>query len=343
MRPKVAHDCQLSLKRRDCKCGVVFRLALLAGLIAASLGLIVPPATALDWPQRPIMLVLPYPPGGTIDFQARIIGARLSEKLGQPVIVQSKPGAAEIVATEYVIHARPDGYTLYFASSAQTTSVPMTEKVNYQLSDLTLISASGNGPMILAVSSHLPVHTLKEFIDYAKANPGKLTYSSAGTGSVAHLAGALFVARAGIQALHVPYRGAGPGAAALIGGQVDFDFGNSADLLPHQHDEHIRIIAVSTPKRMPQLPDVPAVSEVIPGFTITAWQGFLGPAHLPQPIVDRLAKEISSIAKEPDIVAKLATAGVEATSTTPAQFKEIIQNEQSVYAEAVKAAGLNHQ
>jgi len=340
MRTNAAPDFQSSLTRHNRKSSVFSRVVC---LVAATFGFILCPAAAQDWPQRPIMLVLPYPPGGTIDFQARIMGARLSEKLGKPVVVENKAGASGIVATEYVIHAKPDGYTLYFASSAQTTSVPMTEKVDYQLSDLTLISASGNGPMILAVSANLPVHTLKEFIDYAKANPGKLTYSSAGTGSVAHLAGALFVARAGLQALHVPFRGAGPGAAALISGQVDFDFGNSADLLPHEDDEHIRIIAVSTPQRMPQLPNVPAVSEVIPGFTITAWQGFLGPAHMPQPIVDRLAQEISSIAKEPDIVAKLAAAGVEATSTTPAQFRDIIQNEQGIYAEAVQAAGLKSQ
>jgi tripartite-type tricarboxylate transporter receptor subunit TctC len=293
-----------------------------------------------DWPQRPIMLILPYPPGGTIDFQARIMGARLSDRLGQSVVIQNKSGAAGIVATEYVVHSNPDGYTLFFASSAQTTSVPMTEKVNYKLDDLIPISASGNGPMILAVNANMPVHSLKEFIDYVKSNPGKFTYSSAGTGSVAHLVGALFVARAGLQALHVPFRGAGPATAALISDQVDFYFGNSADLLQHQKDEHIRIIAVSTPERMPQLPNVPTVSEVIRGFAMSAWQGFLAPAHTPQPIIDRLAKEIASIAKEPGIVAKLAAAGVEATSTTPAQFREIIQNEQSIYAEAVRAAGL---
>ena len=157
---------------------------------------------------------------------------------------------------------------------------------------------------------------------------------------MAHLVGALFVTRAGLQALHVPFRGAGPATAALISDQVDFYFGNSADLLQHQKDEHIQIIAVSTPERMPQLPNVPTVSEVIPGFAMSAWQGFLAPAHTPQSIIDRLAKEIASIAKEPGIVAKLAAAGVEATSTTPAQFREIIQNEQSIYAEAVQAAGL---
>ena len=342
MRARAGYDLQLSLRRRRRKCGVLARWALLTAWAGAALALVLCPAAAQDWPQRPIMLILPYPPGGTVDFQARIMSARLSEKLSQAVVVQNKAGASGILATEYVVHAKPDGYTLLFASSAQTTSVPMTEKVDYRLSDLTPISASGNGPMILAVSAKLPVHSLREFIGYVKANPGKLTYASAGTGTVAHLVGALFVARAGLQVLHVPFHGAGPAATALIGGQVDFYFGNSADLLPHQGDEHIRIIAVSTPERMPQLPEVPAVSEVIPGFAMSAWQGFLGPADVPQPIVDRLAKEIASIAKEPDIVAKRAAAGVEATSTTPAQFRDIIQGEQAVYAEAVQAAGLKN-
>jgi tripartite-type tricarboxylate transporter receptor subunit TctC len=325
---------------RNWKWGGLSRFALLAMLVFVAFSGTSGWATEQNWPQRPIMLLLPYPPGGTIDFQARIMGARLSEKLGQPVIVQNKPGASGIVATEYVIHSNPDGYTLLFASSAQTTSVPMTEKVGYTLKDLTPISASGNGPMILAVNVAMPVHSLSEFIEHVKANPGKFTYSSAGTGSVGHLVGALFVARAGLEALHVPYRGAGPATEALIGGHVDFYFGNSADLLPHAKDDHIRIIAVSTQKRMPQLPDVPAVNEVIPGFQMSAWQGFLAPANLPRPIIDRLEKEISSIAKEPAIVAKLAAAGVEATSTTEAQFKQIIHDEQGIYADAVQAAGL---
>jgi tripartite-type tricarboxylate transporter receptor subunit TctC len=325
----------LKLKNRELP-----RYSLLAILTVVALSATLAEAAAQAWPQRPIMVVVPYPPGGTVDFQARIMGERLAAKLGQPIVIQNKTGAAGIVATEFVVHSKPDGYTLLFASSAQTTSVPMTEKVNYKLDDLIPISASGNGPMILAVNAKMPVHSLKEFIDYVKANPGKLTYASAGVGSVAHLVGALLVARAGLQALHVPYRGGGPAVAALLGAQVDFYFGNSADLLPHAKDDNIRILGVSTPKRMPQLPDVPAVNEMIPGFEMAAWQGFLAPAHTPQPIINRLENEISSIAKEPGITKKLATAGVEATSINQAQFMEIIRKEQDIYAEAVQAAGL---
>jgi len=321
------------------------RCVLLLFLIAASITIIganLGNAVEQTWPKRPIILVVPYPPGGTTDFQARIISARLSDRLGQPIVVQNKAGAAGVIATEYVVRAQPDGYTLLFGSSAQITSVPMTETVNYTLDDLIPICASGNGPMILAINSKIPVHSLPEFIDYGKAHPGKLAYASAGTGSVAHLAGALFVAKSGMDALHVPFRGAGPAMVALLSAQVDFYFGNSADLMPHATDSNLRILAVSTPRRMSQLPDVPAVAEAVPGFTLTAWQGFLAPAKTPQSIVDRLAKEVSSIAQEPTVIERLASAGVQATSASGAEFMEIIQKERPIYAEAIKAAGLQH-
>jgi tripartite-type tricarboxylate transporter receptor subunit TctC len=336
--PKPA--CTSSVGPRNWRWRHLARLSQLAMVAVAALGVTLDRAPAQAWPQRPLMLILPYPPGGTVDTQARIMGERLAAKLGQPVIVQNKPGATGAIATEFVIRSEPDGYTLLFASSAQTTSVPMTEKVNYKLEDLIPISASGNGPMVLAVNAAMPVKSLKEFIDHVKANPGKYTYASAGIGSVAHLVAALLVERAGLQVLHVPYRGGGPAVTDLMGGQVSFYFGNAPELLPHINNDRIRIIAVSTPKRMPQLPNVPAVTEVIPGFEMSAWQGFLAPARTPQPIISRLEHEISSIAKEPAVIEKLATVGVEATSMSQAQFVEVIRKEQGIYAEAVKAAGL---
>jgi tripartite-type tricarboxylate transporter receptor subunit TctC len=297
-------------------------------------------AAAQAWPERPVMLILPYPPGGTIDTQARIMVERLAARLGQPFVIQNKPGATGAIATEFVARAQPDGYTLLFASSAQLTSVPMTEKVNYRTEDLVPISASGNGPMILAINAKVPARGLEEFIAYANTSPGKYSYASAGTGSVAHLVGALFVARAKLDLLHVPYRGGGPAVTDLMGGQIAMYFGNSADLLPHAANDAIRIIGVSTPQRMRQLPNVPAVSEVLPGFEMTGWQGFLAPARTPQPIVDLLAREIQAIAREPGVIDKLGAVGVDAISTSPAQFIAMIRNEQGVYAEAIKAAGL---
>jgi tripartite-type tricarboxylate transporter receptor subunit TctC len=325
----------------DCSSGCLGQVARFATLLLLALGATVATAAAQAWPQRPVMLILPYPPGGTIDTQARIMGERLAAKLGQPIVIQNKPGATGAIATELVARAQPDGYTLLFASSAQLTSVPMTEKVNYRTEDLVPISASGSGPMILAVNAKVPARNLKELIDYVHASPGKYSYASAGTGSVAHLVGALFVARAKLDMLHVPYRGGGPAVTDLMGGQVAMYFGNSADLLPHAANEAIRIIGVSTLQRMRQLPNVPSVSEVLPGFEMTGWQGFLAPVRTPQTVVDLLAREIQSIAREPGVVDKLAAVGVDAISTSPAQFIEMIRNEQGIYAEAIKAAGLN--
>jgi tripartite-type tricarboxylate transporter receptor subunit TctC len=315
----------------------VLQVAILA---VAALGSTAGPALAQAWPQRPVTMILPYPPGGTIDTQARIMSERLAAKLGQPFIVQNKPGATGAIATEFVIRSEADGYTLLFASSAQTTSVPMTEKVSYKVEDLVPISASGRGPMVLAVNAAMPVRSLQEFVGHVKANPGKYAYASSGVGSVGHLVAALLVQRAGLQALHVPYRGGGPAVNDLMGGQVSFYFGNAPELLPHKNNDRIRIIAVSTPRRMPQLPDVPAVAELIPGFEMSAWQGFLAPVRTPQHIISRLELEISSIAKEPAVVERLAAMGVEATSMSRAQFVEVIRQEQGIYTEAVKAAGL---
>jgi tripartite-type tricarboxylate transporter receptor subunit TctC len=216
----------------------------------------------------------------------------------------------------------------------------MTVKVNYGPEDLVPISASGNGPMILAINGKIPPHSLGEFISYVNTGPGKYAYASAGTGSVAHLVGALFLARAKLQMLHVPYRGGGPAVTDLMGGQIAMYFGNSADLLPHAANDAIRIIGVSTSQRMRQLPAVPAVNEILPGFEMTAWQGFLAPAGTPRAIVDLLAREIQSIVREPGIIDKLGSVGVDAISTSPAQFLDMIRNEQGIYAEAITAAGL---
>jgi tripartite-type tricarboxylate transporter receptor subunit TctC len=215
--------------------------------------------------------------------------------------------------------------------------------VNYSPADLIPVSASGNGPMILAINAKVPAANLNEFLAYARANAGKLSYASAGPNSVAHLVGALFVARARLDMLHVPYRGGGPAVTDLMSGQVAMYFGNSADLLPHAASDRIRIIAVSTPQRMRQLPNVPTVAEAIPGFEMTAWQGFLAPARTPQPVIDRLAREVQAIAREPAVIERLGAVGVDAISTSPAQFVELIRKEQPIYAEAIKAAGLKRE
>ena len=299
--------------------------------------------TAPTYPNKPVSMVLPYAPGGTVDIQGRMLASALTTRFGQAFVVRNMPGATGAIATEFVTRAPADGYTLLFASSAQTTSVPLTEKVNYKLEDLAPVSASGRGTMVLAINSQLPVKNLREFIEYARANPGKLDYGSAGTGSVTHLVAALFIARAGADVRHVPYKGGAPAMNDLLGGQISMLFGNSGEIVSNARNERMRIIGVSSAQRMKQLPSVQAVNEVLPGFEMTAWQGTLAPARTPRAIVDILANAIMAITRDPATIERLDQVGVEAITTNPDQMAAMIKAELPVYSEAIKATGLNRQ
>jgi tripartite-type tricarboxylate transporter receptor subunit TctC len=316
------------------------RLAVLAGLVLAGASPGALYAQTAAWPVKPVTVVIPFAPGGTTDIQARIVAAGLSSRLGQSVLPRNMPGATGAIATEYVTRASPDGYTLLFASSAQTTSVPMTEKVGYRLDDLAPVSVFGRGAMVLAIHAQVPARTLREFIDYARAMKGKLNFASPGEGSVGHLVAALFLARAGLDMVHVPYKGGGPAIADLIGGQVPMLFGNSGEVMTHARNERIRILAVSTAQRLRTASSIPTVAEVLPGFEMTAWQGMLAPAKTPRAVIDAVSSAIQAIAREPAVVERLEQLGVEPMGTTPEQMASIIRAEQPVYAEAVRAAGL---
>lgn len=309
-------------------------------LLAAALLATAGTTLAQAYPAKPVTLILPYAPGGTIDIQGRLLASGLSARFGQSFVPRNMPGATGAIATEYVARATPDGYTLLFGSSAQTTSVPMTDKVNYKLEDLAPVSASGRGAMVLAISSQLPSKTLKDFLDHARANPGKLNYGSPGEGSVGHLVAALFVARGNLSMVHIPYKGGGPAMADLLGGQIPMLFGNSGEVMANAKSDRIRIIAVSTAQRMKQLPGIPTVAEFMPGFEMTAWQGTLAPARTPRAIIDTLSTAIQALSKDPAVIERLEGFGVESTTTTPEQMAAIIRAEQPVYLEAVKAAGL---
>jgi tripartite-type tricarboxylate transporter receptor subunit TctC len=310
------------------------------GAVTAGVVMMLTGAWAQDWPQRPVTLVVPLPPGGTIDTQARILGERLWAKLGQPFVIQNRAGAAGAVGTASVAHSKADGYTLLFASSAQISSVPKLESVNYSPNDLIPISLFSTFPMILATNSGIPANLLKLFVEYVKSRPGKFTYASGGVGTIAHLVGALFVARTGLDMLHVPYQGGGPAMAGLMGGHIDMYFGNASELIGYAQNKQFRLIGVSAAQRMRQLPDVPAVSELLPGFELTPWNGLLAPAGTPQTVIDVLAKAVSEVAKEPAIIERLNTLGIDARGSSSAEFVEIIEKEQHVYDEAIEAAGL---
>jgi tripartite-type tricarboxylate transporter receptor subunit TctC len=217
--------------------------------------------------------------------------------------------------------------------------VPKVQKVSYDPhKDLTPVSIFGTGPFILAINASVPAKTMKEYVAWAKAR--KSTYGSGGTGSIGHLSGALFVARAGIDAVHVPFKGGAPALTALVGGQIDMYFGNASELIPHAKGGKIRILGVATDKRMQQLPDVPTISELFPNFALNSWNGFLAPGKTPKPIVDKLAKHVIAAARDPAIVAQLAKLGIQAQGTTPQEFVAQIAREQPQFDAAIKAANV---
>jgi len=296
-------------------------------------------ARATDWPAKPVTVVVGYAAGGNTDVMARMASKRLSEDLKQSFIVENRIGAGGALAAAYVAQAAPDGYTLFFAAAPQIAIVPQLQKVNYDpKKDFVPVSVFGTGPFILGINSAIPAKTIAEFVAYAKAR--KINYGSSGVGSVAHLAAALFVNRAGLDAVHVPFRGSGQVTAALLGGQIDMFFGNASDLVPQAENGKVTLLGVATPQRMKQLPNVPTIGETYPSTSLESWNGFLVPAKTPPEIVDKLARHVIAAAKDPATVAQLNALGIEANGTTPQEFAAQINREQPQFDDAIKAAKL---
>ena len=300
---------------------------------------IVGQAQTVDWPARTVNVVVPFAPGGNTDVMARMASSKLAAEFKQTFVVENRVGAGGALAAAYVAQAAPDGYTLLFGAAPQIAVVPKIQKVNYDpLRDFLPVSVFGTGPFILAINAATPAKTLQEYVAWAKARKGN--YGSGGTGSIGHLSGALLVARAGIDATHVPFSGGAPAVTALLGGQIDMYFGNASELIPQAQSDHLRILGVATERRMKQLPDVPTVSELIPNFSLTSWNGFLAPARTPPAIVHKLARQIIAVAHDPAIVAQLEKLGIEANGTTPEEFVAQIAREQPQFDAAIKATGL---
>ena len=296
-------------------------------------------AQATDWPAKPVTVVVGYAAGGNTDVMARMASKKLTEDLKQSFVVENRIGAGGALAAAYVAQAAPDGYTLFFAAAPQIAIVPQLQKVNYDpKKDFTPVSVFGTGPFILGISSSIPAKTIAEFVAYAKTR--KINYGSSGAGSVAHLAGALFVNRAGLDAVHVPFRGSGQVTAALLGGQIDMFFGNASDLVPQAENGKVTLLGVATPQRMKQLPNVPTIGETYPSTSLESWNGFLVPAKTPPEIVDKLARHVIAAAKDPATVAQLNALGIEANGTTPEEFAAQINREQPQFDDAIKAAKL---
>jgi tripartite-type tricarboxylate transporter receptor subunit TctC len=296
-------------------------------------------AQATDWPTRTVNVVLGYAAGGNTDVMARMASKTLSEELKQSFVVDNRVGAGGALAAAYVAQAAPDGYTLFFAASPQIAIVPQVQKVNYDpKKDFAPVSVFGTGPFILGISSAIPAKTLAEFVAYAKTR--KINYGSSGAGSVAHLSAALFVARAGLDAVHIPFRGSGQVTAALQGGQIDMFFGNASDLVPQAESGKVTLLAVAMPQRMKQLPKVPTINETYPDMSLPSWNGFMVHAKTPPEIVNKLAKHVIAAAREPANVAALTTLGIVPGGNTPEEFAAQIVREQPTFDAAIKAANL---
>ncbi|MGQ0652759.1 MAG: Bug family tripartite tricarboxylate transporter substrate binding protein [Betaproteobacteria bacterium] len=301
-------------------------------------------AHAQQWPQKPVKVIVPFPPGGVTDSIARITAEWLTQRLGQPVVAENRPGASGAIAAELVARSEPDGYTLFSAATPQLAVVPYVQKINYDpLKDFAPISIVGTNPFALGCNTDkVPASSLKDFVAYVKQRPGQLSYASPGQGSVGHLTMALFLARADLKMEAVLYKGGGPAVADMVGGHVPCDFGNLNELIPHAGSGgKIRLLAVSSEQRARQLVNVPTVAEQgFPGFRTVTWNGYVAPANTPPAVIERVAREIGAGCKDAAFVARLEKIGVDAVCGTPADFARAIREDLQTWKEAVQAAGV---
>ena len=300
-------------------------------------------AWAQPYPSKPLKVALPFPPGSTADTSARLIGAKISEKLGQPVLIENRVGAGGSIGATLVARAAPDGYTLLFTTpSTHVIAVFLSRNLPYDpVKDFTPITAAMDSFQSLAVGMAGPAASLQELVEFARRNPGKLTYGTAGIGTEFHLAGELFKKAAGVDILHVPYKSAVMALPDMVAGQISMSFSTVSAQLPFLRAGKARILGILNTGRNPDLPDVPTVAEIVPAFEKPpAWQGFFGPAGLPRPIVQRLNTEIKAALATPDVRRHLDANGQRAIGNTPEEFAAMIKKGLEDTAQAIKAAGI---
>jgi tripartite-type tricarboxylate transporter receptor subunit TctC len=316
--------------------GLIARLS--AGLLAAALAA---PALAQSYPAKPVRIVVPYPPGGPNDIVARTVGQKLSEQLGQPVIVDNKPGASGNIGAESVAKSPADGYTLLLLTTGHTINPSLYPKLGYDLAkDLAPVTQLTAGPMVVIVNPSLPAKNIKELISLAKAKPGALNFGSAGNGSSTHLAPELFSSMAGIKMNHIPYKGSAPALTDLMAGQIQVAFDFMISAMPHVKSGKIKALAVTSTTRSPAAPDLPTVAESgVPGFEVIGWNGLVVPARTPKEIVAKLNAELKKALDQPDTKERFAAQGFSATWTTPEKFGAYIESEHAKWAKVVKDSG----
>jgi tripartite-type tricarboxylate transporter receptor subunit TctC len=314
--------------------GMVFA-ALAATLYTSALG--------QGLPARPLKIVVPFPPGNGTDILARLMSPKISESLHQPVIVENRGGANGVIGAELVARAAPDGLTILFTSpSTHVTSLFLSKSLPYDpIGDFTPITAAVEPVTVMTVNPSLPVNSVKELIEYAKKNPGKLNYSSPGVGAVFHMSGELFKLGAGVDIVHVPYKGASPALAGVVSGEVAIGFNSLASVLPHMRAGRLKVLAVLEAHRYPGQPQIPSIGEFLPGFEKPpSWFGLFGPAALPPPITSRLHAEIVNSLRNPDVRPKIEELAMSVIANTPEQFAAMLRSGIDQYGRLIKAAGI---
>ncbi len=312
------------------------------GLLLALLSVGIAHAQTPAYPAKPIRYVVPYPPGGPLDIVARIVGQKLAARFGQPVLVDNRPGAGGNIGADLVAKARPDGYTIVMGAVATHAINPhLYRKMPYDpVRDFTPITLITQVPNVLVVHPTLPVKSVQDLISLAKARPGALNFGSGSTGSAGHLAGELFKVMAGVDMVHVPYKGAAPAVADLLSGQIQLMFDNLASATPNVKAGRLRAIAVTTERRSPHLPELPTISESgLRGFDVSTWFGVFAPAGIGQDVLTRLHSELIGVLQLPDVRAQLANLGAEPAAMSPQQFAAFVRRELAKYEKVVKASG----
>jgi tripartite-type tricarboxylate transporter receptor subunit TctC len=324
----------------------MFRLtmAVCAGLLAATTSLPFGALAQDNYPNRPIKIIVPIPPGATADTLPRVIGDKLSKAWDQPVVIENKPGASNNLAAEFVAKAPADGYTIFATPPGPlVTAGSMGTALRFDPQAFTPITIMATLPNTLVVRADLPVSNLQELVAYAKANPGKLTYASAGNGSTPHLAGAALQIAAGVSLIHVPYKGLAPALTDVLAGHIDMLFDNIGNTLPHIKSGKVKGIAVADQVRSPELPDLPTVAETYPGFYSTTWFALVGPPNMPPAIANKIRAEVARILKTPDLVNLYKQLAANPGGNTPEEMKAFLGDERQRWDKVIKTAGIKEE
>jgi len=319
------------------------KLIRIAGLAAfAVLTVTATAALADDYPNRPITIVVSFPPGASTDAVARIPRDYLSEALGQPIVIDNRAGAGGTLGSALVANAKPDGYTLLVTVNPPITmNMYMQKNFPYDATKaFAPITLAAHSILALAVNSSVPAKNVSQLVDYVKKNPGKVSFGSAGVGSGHHIAGALMNKNAGIDMVHVPYRGTGPAIQDLVSGQIQVSFGTTPAVLPHHESGAIRILALAEEKRHNDLPGIPTIAETIPGVVTNTWVGLFAPAGTPRPIIEKLNKAMNAALKRPDVIEKFKKQGLTAAGTTPEELQAIMTREVAHWGKIIPAIGI---